>query len=229
MTPFDGAALLAMLLAFYQPASAANLRRARLERPEYFAGGELFGTHGDKFRLPDGRVFDLLFDADGVAGGPRYQVIEPGPGGGEDTWPLEPGPLEPADAEVLLPPPLDPVFEDLVARSIGDVRRGADHVEQLAGEMASAAAADDVDAVYEDTAGTAERALEMHLAAFDDLAPSDLVGNTEGLGTQIGDAQHEYGDPEVTAPPDLPDVRQREDRPPRDGDGGLWIDIGNRP
>jgi hypothetical protein len=39
VTPFDGAALLAMLLAFYPAVSAAALARARSERPEYFAGG----------------------------------------------------------------------------------------------------------------------------------------------------------------------------------------------
>jgi hypothetical protein len=68
VTPFDPVALLAMLQAFYPTPSGAALAQARAERPEYFAGGELFGSKGDKLRLGDGRVFDCIFAAGGLPG-----------------------------------------------------------------------------------------------------------------------------------------------------------------
>jgi hypothetical protein len=100
MTPFDAVALLAMLLAFYPTVNASELARARRERPEYFAGGTLLGSKGDKLRLPDGRIFDLIQNAGGLPGQQRWQVIEPGPSVPE-PWPLEAGPLTPIDVDRL--------------------------------------------------------------------------------------------------------------------------------
>src|SRR6266487_3889747 len=103
MTPFDALALLAMLLAFYQPASAANLARAFSERPEYFGGGVLIGTVGDALRLPDGTIWDLIFAVDGPET-PHYQAIQPSGGTGDAgdlLFPLAPGPLRPLRRDVL--------------------------------------------------------------------------------------------------------------------------------
>jgi len=49
-----------MLRAFYPFATAAELARARRERPEYFGGGRLGGTDGTLLYLPDGRVFQVM-------------------------------------------------------------------------------------------------------------------------------------------------------------------------
>lgn len=60
MTPFDPDTLQAMLTVFYPRASAAALRVARIERPEYFAGGQLVGHGGDELALGDGRRFRCI-------------------------------------------------------------------------------------------------------------------------------------------------------------------------
>ncbi len=60
MTPFDAAALLAMLTAFYPDVSIATLAQARSDRPSYFAGGALVGA-GDRLQLGDGRIFLLIW------------------------------------------------------------------------------------------------------------------------------------------------------------------------
>jgi len=203
MTPFDGVALLAMLRAFYPVPSSGALRIARQERPEYFAGGELFGTHGDKFRLPDGRVFDLIYDVEGVSGGPLWQVIEPGPGGDDDPFGYEPGPLVPIDAHAATLAPLDPVFEGLVSAHLAGVS-GEEHVlEQRAGELVAAAAASDIDSDYDASAGAAARALEDHLRAFDDLSPAEGSSQADGLTGSTHDAQQDYPDPDKLAPPEI--------------------------
>lgn len=59
MSPFDVTALVAMLHVFYPNATAADIARARRERPEYFGGGRLRGTDGLLLELPDGRLFQI--------------------------------------------------------------------------------------------------------------------------------------------------------------------------
>lgn len=222
MTPFDPVALLVMLRAFYPAVSVAALRRAREERPEYFAGGELFGTHGEKFRLPDGRVFDLIYDVDGFSGGPAWQVIEPGPEGPPDPFPLEPGPLAALDAGLVLPPPLEGGFLSLAGAHLGDVGRSADVVGGLVGELVSAGSGAGADAVYQGSAGAAERALEQQIRAFGDLNPAGGQANAGGLTGQIADAQRDYPDPDVVAGEENPPNSERRDRPPNDGPGSPW-------
>lgn len=202
MTPFDGAALLVMLLTFYPVVSVANLRLARAERPEYFAAGVLFGTHGEKLRLPDGRVFDLIFDVDGP--GRRWQVIDvtAGDDGGPSPWPLEPGPLTPIDPELVLPPPIDRAFEALVSGHLADVDNSTRALDQSREDLASAGDGTEADGVYEESAGAAAAALEDHVRMYDELDPSDVITQTDGLGGRIGDAQTDYPDPEAVAPPD---------------------------
>lgn len=60
MTPFDPGVLQAMLVVFYPRASAAALRIARIDRPEYFAGAQISGAAGDELVLDDGRRFRCL-------------------------------------------------------------------------------------------------------------------------------------------------------------------------
>jgi hypothetical protein len=168
MTPFDAVALLAMLLAFYPTVNASELARARRERPEYFAGGTLLGSKGDKLRLPDGRIFDLIQNAGGLPGQQRWQVIEPGPGT-DDPWPLEPGPLTPIDVTVWAPPrPADDTFESLVSTHLAELAGsdrvldgarselagGADQARELEDDRALDEGADVVDEIYRSTAGT---------------------------------------------------------------------------
>jgi hypothetical protein len=76
VTPFDPFALLSMLLAFYPAVSPAAFAQARRERPEYFAGGSIIGSKGDKLQLPDGRVFDCIFASGGPLSGQRWQVLD---------------------------------------------------------------------------------------------------------------------------------------------------------
>jgi len=60
VTPFDPAALVAVLSAFYPTVDVATLAQARRARPGVFAGGALVGD-GDRLQLPDGRVFLLIW------------------------------------------------------------------------------------------------------------------------------------------------------------------------
>lgn len=222
MTPFDPAALVAMLLAFYPAVSVAALVRARRERPEYFAAGELFGTHGEKLRLPDGRIFDLIFDVDGPRR--RWQAVDVTgevPGGSE-SFPLEPGPLEPIDVETVLPPPLEPVFAALVAGYLGDVQRAAGAIGVAAGDIVAAGNGEDVDGFYGESAGAGEYALEGHLRGFVDLDPSDVIRNTGGLTGVIDDARDDYPDPETTAPPNINVEPGPRVPPPNEGPGSPW-------
>lgn len=61
MTPFDPAALLAVLSAWYPTVSTSALAQARSEQPDVFAGGTLIGN-GDRLQLGDGRVFLLIWN-----------------------------------------------------------------------------------------------------------------------------------------------------------------------
>jgi len=123
MTPFDPIALLAMLQAFYPIVGPAALARARTERPDYFSAGQIIGTSGDKIRLADGRIFDLIFDTNGP--NTRWQAIEVGTGPGadiDDPFALEAGPIVPIDLSAFVPPAArPPVFVPLVAGAFGEL------------------------------------------------------------------------------------------------------------
>jgi len=117
VTPFDPWALLAMLNAFYPIVSVANLQRARQERPEYFAGGRLGGSKGEKLFLPDGRVWDLIYAAGGPASAMRWTIqdVTDAAPGAPDPFPLEDGPLAPLDETIVFPMPGGGSFVSLVA------------------------------------------------------------------------------------------------------------------
>ena len=222
MQPFDPIALVAMLLTFYPIVSMTALRRARQERPEYFGAGVLFGTVGEKLALPDGRVFDLIFDADGPQR--RWQAIDVTAGGETERtpWPLEPGPLTPLDPEATLPLPMPTHFEPIVWFHMGDVDGAERGIEGAGSTVAGRMSSEAFDAAYEDTAGRAARALDQELAAIDGLNPSDKARNTEGLERRAEDTIQEYPNPEETAPP--PEESGPEKPMPRTGPGGRWKD-----
>jgi hypothetical protein len=81
VTPFDPAALVAMLRAFYPIVGRAALRRARSERPEYFAGGTLIGSSQTHLQLADGRIFDLILNEGAPQGQTAWQALDVTDGG----------------------------------------------------------------------------------------------------------------------------------------------------
>src|SRR5262245_54320550 len=101
---FDPVALLVMLLTFYPIVSVPELRRAQLERPEYFGGGVFIGSKGEKLKLPDGRIFDCIAGTSGP--NPQWWVgdVTNEPPGAGDPYPLEEGPLRLLD-ETIFPRP----------------------------------------------------------------------------------------------------------------------------
>lgn len=177
MTPFDPTALLAMLLTFYPIVSVAALARARSERPAYFAGGTLFGSTGEKLRLPDGRVFDLIFDASNPdPARRRWQVIEPS--GGQTTangFTLEPGPFTPIDEGAWFRPTAAPVFVPLVAEAL----RGLGSADGLLGTAAStliaASSPAALEAVFSDTIDPAENRIGSSRNLLNAADPSDII------------------------------------------------------
>lgn len=222
MTPFDPIALLAMLRAFYPSPSAAALERARRERPEYFAGGEIVSTGRDKIRLPDGRVFDLIYDVDGLAGGPAWQVIEPGTGGDPDAIVLEPGPLVPIDVDDTVPPILATGFAEFAGPHLGELGHHERAIEAPQNILAGAANPDGLHATYDHELAPGGNALDNHLRTIGELDPSQERSNTSGLEGRIGDIQRDYPDPDTTAPPDLNVNPNRTERPPNEGEGSPW-------
>jgi len=195
MTPFDPVALLAMLVTFYPAPSPANLIRARAERPEYFAGGILIGRGPDAIRLPDGRIFDLIFNWDGP-GEKRWQVIEPGGAGGEvEAFPLEPGYLDPIDPVTFPALAYTPAFEPLAAGAIGQL---GNVDSQFAGPEARIAAASSPAGFLAGHGATVPRArgeTEAQLAAIGALDVTGIVTATEGQGGEIGAREGDYPDP----------------------------------
>jgi len=203
VTPFDAAALLTMLLAFYPVPSPANLVTARRERPEYFAGAALIGRSGDKIQLPDGRIFDLIFAVDGPIAGRRWQVIEPGPAGPVDPWALEEGPLTPIEWLNAAPSGTAGTFEALVggaAESLG----GSDGVleaasNNVAASAESAALADGGAGELDDV----DQAVAEISAARSAEALADVIGQSEGLTQAIDATDAEYD--EAPVEPSMPE------------------------
>jgi hypothetical protein len=218
VTPFDATALLVMLLAFYPTVSGAELARARRERPEYFASGVLFGTKGDKLRLPDGRVFDLIANAGGLPGTQRWQVIEPGPGT-DDPWPLEPGPLTPIDASgVDVPPGERTTFQGLVADAIGAIG-GSDAALQSAGTRMSEGAFSSGGAGGDDAAlGDAAEALDRQVKARGAFSVADDIAQLGALADSISALEGENDEPPPS--PQVPNEPEPMGYPGDDGTTG---------
>lgn len=202
MTPFNPTALLVMLLTFYPIVSPAELARARRERPDAFAGGVLGGSHGDKMTLPDGRVWDLIYDVENATGRRHWQVIQPGDGGGGDPlFPLEPGPLTPIDEAQWPRPTPDLVFLPLVAGALAELAGDGpllDTAQLRISEHASPAA---LEAVFGATIGPAAGGLDEQLRLMYLATPDDVLQTTQSHGGAIDANTHTYDEPVA---PDVP-------------------------
>jgi hypothetical protein len=216
VTPFDPDALLAMLLAFYPTPSAAALAQAYRERPDYFAGGTLIGSKGDKLQLGDGRVFDLIFAAGGLPGQQRWQVIEATdtPGASDDPFALQRGPLIqifPWDAGFWAG---RSAFESYVAGELGAL---AGTEGQLDGAAAPVLAFDGAGALEDSFARLVDPAAEAHgniRRALDEDDPIDELGAAADQSGVPGNEGAQYVD---DPPPDLP---VDDPGPPPGGDDG---------
>lgn len=197
MTPFDPAALVAMLMAFYPVVTPANLARARQERAEYFHGGTLFGSKGDKLRLPDGREFDCIANA-GLPVGQRFWycgLIDPAEAGNPDGFELEPGALEPVDEEMVLFPADRDRFEALVAGELADLT-GADDVLRGAGDAIVAIdVAGHLEGSYAEHVEPAAAAHANMRAALDLDDPADIIAATNAHDGIIDAADVEFNEP----------------------------------
>jgi len=197
MTPFDPIALLAMLQAFYPVVGPAALARARRERPDYFAGGELVGSSGDKLRLLDGRIFDLIFDVLGP--NTRWQAIEVGAGPGapdvDDPFALEAGPLVPIDLSAWPDTPAPPVFTPLVAGAIQELGASGTILD----DASSTIAAHSSPAAFEDAFGRTIEPAATQLAAegyaLDQADPSDVLVQTAAQSSAIDAEAGVYDEP----------------------------------
>lgn len=217
MTPFDGTALLAMLLSFYPSVNGSELARARRERPEYFAGGLVFGSKGDKLGLPDGRVFDLIFASGGLPGQQRWQVIEPGPGDVGDPFPLEAGPLTPIDAGLEPAPGEATTFQALVADAVESLG-ASDGVLAAASQRVTEAAASGV--LVDDGGGEladVEQVVAEIERSRDADALAEIVGQVESLAQAIEVTDSEYDEAPVEPP--VPDITMPVQEPDPDNDG----------
>lgn len=203
-----------MLLAFYPAVSGAAFGRARAERPDYFAGGVIFGSKGDKLRLPDGREFDCIAAAGGPAAGRRWQcaLIDPTAPAVDDPFALEDGPLAFVDELAPIFPGGDPSFEALVADHLGAFGGDDDRLSQGAQDVITFPGAGDLEDSY---ARHIEPALDNHAnirAALDADDPSDVIDATNAHDPEIDSARDEY----VEDPP--PDTSEPDPGRPPKGD-----------
>lgn len=203
MTPFDPAALVAMLLAFYPIVSAAWLATARRDRPEYFAGGVLFGSKGDKLRLPDGREWDCIVAAGGPLAGRRWQcsLIVIDPNAVPDPFALEEGPLTVLDEEFTIGPRVGSGFEALVAGELEALGASDDVLHQAAQAAIEFNGGTLLDASYDRLVAPA---LEHHAAFVRSLDADNPIDEVEASGQHdaiIDATEHQYDEEE---PEDLP-------------------------
>jgi hypothetical protein len=204
VTPFDPSALVAMLRAFYPAVSAAAFVLARRERPEYFAGGVIFGSKGDKLRLPDTREFDCIVAAGGPASGRSWQcsLIDPTATGDDDPFALEDGPLVPLDEDTTIGPRSDPGFEALVAGELDALDHSDDRLaaaQQAAVEFDGVA---DLEQAFGEFIEPADEAHGATTSALDADPISDVLEATADHERVIDAALPDYDEPE---PPDVPE------------------------
>lgn len=204
-----------MLLAFYPAVSAAALALARSERPEYFAGAIVIGHSGDKFQLPDGRIFDVIFAVDGPAAGRRWQMLDVTLGGPDTVFPLEPGPLEPIDPGPELSGFNSGTFEALVGGeldSLGGADGVLDNAAQRVTEGIEAGAL--IDGASTELDDVEQVAAEIsHARSAEELA--DVIGQVDGIGGAIDATEADYDEP-----PPQPPVPQEPDLPGYPGEDG---------
>jgi len=202
VTPFNGDALLVMLLTFYPIVGPAALARARAERPEYFAGGVIIGREGDALLLPDGRVFDLIFNVNTPI--QRWQILDVtggGPGGPDHPFRNVEGPLVPIDESAFVEPTPHAVFTPLVAASYQELtpRDNAIGVSQTT--LTEASSPGDLEAALSATIDPAFPALNQELASLDQSVPADVLDAARQQGFVIDAREHDLDE---HAPPELP-------------------------
>lgn len=220
MTPFDPIALLAMLQAFYDVVGPAALARARRERPDYFAAGEIIGTSGDKLRLPDGRIFDLIFDVLGVH--TRWQAIEIGTGPGapdvDDPFALEAGPLVPIDLSAFPEAAPIPVFVPFVAGALQELGASDTILGNATTRILEHSSPAPLEGAFAREIGPAETQLAAEGFALNGIDPTDVLVTADGHRHTIDAASGLYDEP---PPPDMspqgpPDITPPEDQTPPD-------------
>lgn len=200
---FDPAALLAVLVASYSPASPAALARAWRERPALFGGGTITGSKGDKLTLPSGEVWDLIFaSTDPIAR--HWQMLQLGDEGPAvvDPFALERGPLDFLEPDLFTRPVREGTYEGLVAGAYADVAGGDAAISApravIVDELASR------DGFEHATAGDAEDAngeIEAQLAHPADVDITEVAAATDGLNDDASAKRDELpADNEFTAP-----------------------------
>lgn len=217
MGPFDPIALVVMLNAFYPAVSAAAFARARRERPEYFAGGTIIGTGGDKLKLPDGRIFDCIFAVDGPPSGRRWQALDVTNGGDgpDDPFALEPGPLPFVDEDTPIFSGGDPSFESITAGGLDGLTGAAGVLDGAARDVVTIDSADRVERSYDADIVPALATHESIRGSLDEDNPIDVLNATNAQDPEIDQARVDY----VEEPPaDTPEPSPGE--PPRDDDDG---------
>ena len=222
MIPFDRVALLAMLVTFYPEVSRANLELAYRERPEYFAGGVLFGTNGEKLRLGDGRFFDLAYDAWGPRR--RWQVHEivAGEESAPNPFPLEEGLLVPFSMNPVIPTmpgAFASPFVSVVAE--GAAQLGAENqlLGTIGGNVAVAAAPEQLADIAGDDIAQLAGAVDAEGSAWSVMDPAGVIERTGGALPGIDQQVQAHPEPQIDTEP-LPDPgpprADREDEPDDD-------------
>lgn len=191
-----------MLLAFYPAVSPAALAQAWRERPAYFAGGVLFGTKGDKLRLPDGREWDCIVAAGGPSSGQRWQavLIDPTAGGDGDPFALEEGPLAPLDDAPIFAPRAGSTYTDLVNQELAPLGGGDDRLQGAANAVASFDGSAALDDAFAHTIAPAEAHHAATIAALDGDAIPEVLEATSGAHRVIDGTAGEYDE---DPPPDV--------------------------
>jgi hypothetical protein len=204
VTPFDAIALVAMLTVFYPVVTPAHFALARAERPEYFAGGVIFGSKGDKLRLPDGRAYDCIINAGLDVSQRRWaaQLIDPNAVGVDDPFALEEGPLVPLDAAFTFPPHDDGAFVALVAGELGALEHADDVLTGAAQPIIEFTGAADLEDSYFRTVQPASDAHVALVAALDADPITDVLERSAGGQAVIDSMNGEYTEP---PPPDTPE------------------------
>jgi hypothetical protein len=215
--PFDPDALVAMLKAFYPVVSGAAFAQARSERPSYFGGGVIFGSKGDKLRLPDGREYDCIIGAGGPASLRQWwcALIDPSDTGGDDPFALDDGPLVPIDEDMPIFPGGEPGFEVLVVDAIRDFDGADDRLDRAAGDVVEFTGADELENSYADLVEPAAENHDRIREALDSDDPIDVIDATNNHDSEIDAAREDYVE---QAPPDIaetdPGAPPRDDGPP---------------
>jgi hypothetical protein len=183
----------------------------------------IFGTKGDKLRLPDGREFDCIVAAGGPPDGRRWQCarIDPNDADAGDPFALEAGPLTPIDASDVWPGSPAPGFEAFVAGELGALD-GSEH--QLDGAAQSAVEFDGAGAFDDSFRRLVDPATEAHVnirRALDEDDPIDELGAAGDLGDAPDREGQQYVEEEPadlpTEDPGGPPGQDGRDHPPRPG------------